>query len=112
MSRQTVRNVLAWAIAGLAAVGTCRAQGVADRGAGQSLAREWCAECHDIRPGRMASRNPSAPPFAELVNNPAVTETALRALLTRPHESMPNIRFTAEQMDAIVDYLLSLKSPQ
>ena len=88
--------------------GGARAQDV-DTGAGYTLARQWCAECHDIRRGGLASRNLDAPPFSDLVENPAMTEIAIRALLRRPHATMPNIQFTAEQMDQIVAYLLSLR---
>jgi mono/diheme cytochrome c family protein len=111
MRRTAIRGfagVLALAAPLVAAGAVSAAERIVD-GEGQHLAGQWCAECHEIRAGRHTSPNPDAPPFADLVDDPAVTETGLRALLRKPHATMPNIRFTREQMEDIVDYLLSLK---
>jgi mono/diheme cytochrome c family protein len=77
--------------------------------AGRSLAQHWCAECHDIRPGGRNSPNEMAPPFAELMADPSVTEIAFRALLRSPHVTMPQIMFTPDQLDDITIYVFSLK---
>jgi cytochrome c len=80
----------------------------ADAPAGKELAEKWCAECHSTRPGRL-SPNSAAPTFPELAAEPSITAYSLRAFLRSPHESMPQITFTPDQMDDIVDYILSLK---
>jgi len=80
----------------------------ADPFAGQNLAGKWCVECHGIRADRL-SPNLAAPTFPELAAEPSITEYSLRALLRSPHETMPHITFTPEQMDDIVDYIMSLK---
>jgi mono/diheme cytochrome c family protein len=77
---------------------------------GQALAKQWCSECHDVRPGGGASPSASAPTFHELAALPGFTELSLRAMLRNEHVTMPLIKFTAEQMDDIVSYLMSLKS--
>jgi mono/diheme cytochrome c family protein len=75
---------------------------------GQDLADKWCAECHGIRAGRL-SPNLAAPTFPELAAEPSITEYSLRAFLRSPHETMPHIIFTPDQMDDIVGYIISLK---
>ena len=88
----------------LAAVGGVSADPIA----GQNLASKWCTECHGIRADRL-SPNLAAPTFPELAAEPSITEYSLRALLRSPHETMPHITFTPEQMDDIIDYVMSLK---
>jgi mono/diheme cytochrome c family protein len=80
----------------------------ADPIAGQNLAGKWCVECHGIRADQL-SPNLAAPTFPELAAEPSITEYSLRALLRSPHETMPHITFTPEEMDDIVDYIMSLK---
>jgi mono/diheme cytochrome c family protein len=80
----------------------------ADPIGGKNLAEKWCVECHGIRADRL-SPNLDAPTFPELAAEPSITEYSLRALLRSPHETMPQITFTSDQMDDIVDYIMSLK---
>jgi mono/diheme cytochrome c family protein len=80
----------------------------ADMVAGKSLAEKWCAECHGVSGGRLGP-NRTAPTFQELAAEPSITEYSLRALLRSPHETMPQITFTPDQLDDIVGYILSLK---
>ena len=80
----------------------------ADPMAGQNLADKWCSECHGIRAERV-SPNRAAPTFPELAAEPSITEYSLRALLRSPHETMPHITFTPDQLDDIVGYIMSLK---
>jgi len=80
----------------------------ADPIAGQNLADKWCSECHGIRADRL-SPNLAAPTFPELAAEPSITEYSLRALLRSPHETMPHITFTSDQLDDIVGYIISLK---
>jgi len=88
----------------LAAVGGVSADPIA----GQNLAGKWCTECHGIRADRL-SPNLAAPTFPELAAEPSITEYSLRALLRSPHETMPHITFTPDQMDDIINYIMSLK---
>ena len=84
------------------------ASSAADIAAGELLAEKWCAECHGVRAGRLGP-NLSAPTFPELAAEPSITEYSLRALLRAPHETMPQITFTPDQLDDIVGYIMSLK---
>jgi mono/diheme cytochrome c family protein len=80
----------------------------ADLMAGESLTEKWCAQCHGVRAGEIGP-NRSAPGFPELAAEPSITEYSLRALLQSPHETMPHIKFTPDQLDDIVGYILSFK---
>ena len=81
---------------------------LASAAAGKELAGHWCAECHALEAGK-PSTNPTAPSFPELAANPAVTEYSLRLLLRSPHPTMPHIVFKDEELDDMVDFVLSLK---
>jgi cytochrome c len=105
MSKRAICAVLAAAFS-TAAITSGGAS--ADPAAGKSLAQKWCAECHAIQGDRL-STNLAAPTFPELAAEPSITEYTLRAFLRTPHETMPNITFTPDQMDDIVDYIISLK---
>jgi mono/diheme cytochrome c family protein len=83
-------------------------EAMADPAAGESLAGQWCVECHAIRADRL-SPNLAAPTFPQLAAEPSITEYSLRALLRSPHETMPQITFTPDQLDDIVGYIMSLK---
>lgn len=80
----------------------------ADLVAGESLAQKWCVQCHGVRADRLSPKL-AAPTFPDLAAEPSITEYSLRALLRSPHETMPQITFTADEMDDIVGYILSLK---
>jgi mono/diheme cytochrome c family protein len=59
--------------------------------------------------GRPAFAEPGGPDIPELAAEPSITEYSLRALLRSPHERMPHITFTPDEMDDIVSYIMSLK---
>lgn len=103
-------RVLALVLALSGGTSPVAAQGLpGDPTRGREIALEWCSECHEV----MASvREPSvtgAPPFQAVADDPAVTETALRAFLQTPHTAMPDIRPTPQQTDDLIAYILTLK---
>jgi mono/diheme cytochrome c family protein len=61
------------------------------------------------RPRRPALAEPCRADIPELAAEPSITEYSLRALLRSPHETMPHITFTPDQMDDIIEYIMSLK---
>jgi mono/diheme cytochrome c family protein len=77
---------------------------------GRKIAESWCGECHDVEPNGIDVYG-GVPAFQTLADNPAFTETALRAFLQTPHADMPNVMPTREQTDHIIAYILNLKSP-
>jgi mono/diheme cytochrome c family protein len=74
---------------------------------GKQLSVELCSQCHAVIPGKL-SPNPKAPTFARSAADPSITRYSLRAFLRTPHWTMPNLIVRPEDMDDIVDYLLSL----
>lgn len=80
----------------------------ADIAAGELLANKWCTQCHDVRRDR-SGPNLRASTFPELAAQPSITEYSLRALLRSPHETMPHITFTPNEMEDIVGYIMSLR---
>jgi len=82
---------------------------VAEGGAeGHRLAEAWCKACHliDIKTAGTAH---TAPDFAAIANQPTTTELSLKVFFATNHHSMPNLILSADQADALVRYILSLK---
>ncbi len=98
------------ALALLLGTGPAWAQELAgDASRGEALAEKWCADCHEVAPGSRGPTWSEVPTFQAVADDPAVTETALRAFLQTPHQNMPDLRPTAEQSDDLVAYILGLK---
>jgi mono/diheme cytochrome c family protein len=90
-------------------VAPLRAQDAGDPRQGLSLARQVCFECHAIQPQQLMSPNPRAPTFPQLAATPGMTTAALTVALTTPHVGMPMFRFSSEQREDIIAYILSLR---
>ena len=76
---------------------------------GRALAVQRCARCHQVLPG---SREPSAvgaPAFQTVADDPAVSETALRAFLQTSHKDAPSVPLAPEETSDVVAYILGLK---
>jgi mono/diheme cytochrome c family protein len=80
--------------------------------AGAVFAQASCGSCHAVAPGGV-SANPNAPPFAELVNKEGVTSATLSTWLKGAHNYPDEMNFTLyeREVDALVDYMLTLKDP-
>jgi mono/diheme cytochrome c family protein len=91
------------------AVSHIHAQAVGDPQNGLALAQQVCSECHAIRRGQVRSPNSGAPTFLELATTPGMTIAALSVALTTPHAGMPMFLLTAEQREAVIAYILSLR---
>lgn len=85
---------------------------------GRSLALALCGDCHIVAPGQptgpggLSSSDLAGPDLAKRMQDPAMTELALRSYLRTSHPLMPNIRLTRAETDDIVAYLLTLKEDQ
>ena len=80
----------------------------ADAARGQVLSQQWCSQCHGVRPAA-SSANPKAPSFSAIAVEPSATEYSLRTFLKTPHATMPNLILKPDDIDDIVDYIVSLK---
>ena len=74
---------------------------------GRALAEQWCRSCHLIDPGQQQAAD-TAPPFAEIANDPVTTRAGLQAWLFDPHPPMPNLDLTRREIDDLTAYVLSL----
>ena len=86
-------------------------------GMGHDLAQMMCASCHLIEPGQT---NPpdhvGGPTFQSIADRPHVAAAKLREHLLTTHTnaliplSMPNPELSQDEINKIIDYILSLKS--
>ena len=76
---------------------------------GYQLAKAWCASCHAIE--LHAVEFPGQPPsFEAVANQPGVTPLALKVFLRTSHKDMPNLIVQPNEAEALVGYILSLKT--
>jgi mono/diheme cytochrome c family protein len=80
-----------------------------DPGRGRAIAEHGCSVCHAIDPGVRAPPGVDAPTFQDVADDPAMTELALNAFFQTPHQNMPNLQLSAENMADLIAYILSLK---
>jgi mono/diheme cytochrome c family protein len=80
-----------------------------DPGRGHAIAEHGCSACHAIDPGVRAPPGVAAPTFQDVADDPAMTELALNAFFQTPHQNMPNLQLSAENMADLIAYILSLK---
>jgi len=86
------------------------AQETGDPRLGFEVATEACASCHAILRVEDRSRNPNAPPFAQVANVPGMTAMALQVALQSPHKTMPNLMLEPDELRNLIAYFLTLKS--
>jgi mono/diheme cytochrome c family protein len=75
---------------------------------GAALARQVCAQCHDISTGSAPERSAGAPSFASVAKRPGTTPDKLRQWLSSSHPSMPNYVFDSSSIDDLTAYIISL----
>lgn len=75
---------------------------------GEILSQQWCAQCHGVRPNQ-SSADQNAPSFSAIAAEPSATEYSLRIFLRVPHPTMPNFVIKPDDIDEIVDYIMSMK---
>src|ERR1043166_2188504 len=105
-----MRRISGWlaVLLAVAVPGSARAEDPADASYGRRIAETWCAACHAIDRGVKVSPRPPAPSFWVLSRDPAVTSTAIRVLLQTPHKTMPDIRFSPQEVDGLIAYIRGL----
>ena len=85
---------------------------VAEPPPGLPFARTACGGCHAVD-RRSVSPNPTAPPFAAIVNQEGVTANTLSTWLRNAHNYPDEMKFSLESrsVDDLVDYMLTLRDP-
>ncbi|NEU15076.1 cytochrome c [Methylobacterium sp. BTF04] len=75
---------------------------------GWTLAAENCSQCHAIGKGARAGVF-GGPSFMAVAEMPSTTGIALDVFLQSHHPNMPSVRLDRDEMDAVINYILSLK---
>lgn len=98
------RGIVALVLAAGVAQG---AAGAADLAQGRDLAQRWCASCHAIAPGEASDE--AAPSFESIVAERGRSSEWVATWLSTPHEMMPDLSLTREEIAALVAYFDSLR---
>lgn len=80
-----------------------------DPAAGFALAARVCAACHIVSPSQANDPAVGAPSFPEVAADPAATALGLGVFLRSPHERMPDLILSDQEIDDVIAYILSLK---
>ena len=115
--RNTLRGViavlpLAAAICACQPLSPAGSAASAESRSGLAFAKSACGGCHAVEQ-RSVSPNPSAPPFARIVNQEGVTSNTLAAWLRDAHNYPSEMKFTLERrrIDDLAAYMLTLRDP-
>ena len=85
------------------------AQNVGDISAGRELAKTWCDNCHVVDPAQQQGTSTGAPPFTAIARMKSTTILSLAAFLQTPHNRMPDLHLSRNEIDDVSAYILSLK---
>jgi cytochrome c len=78
----------------------------ADVAEGALVARQWCVQCHVIGSAPAPGTVQQGPPaFAAI----GMTGDQMRAFLSRPHGSMPDLALTRSEIDNLIAYIETLR---
>lgn len=113
MPPRQVPTLITWiALAGLLIVaGTriARAEEYGDPAEGHRLAQQWCSNCHVIERSAQSGASNGAPSFAAIAGMKAMTPMALHVFLQTPHDRMPDLHLTRNEIDDLIAYITSLR---
>jgi mono/diheme cytochrome c family protein len=79
----------------------------ADVTAGGQIAQRWCANCHVIANSQTGAV-PQGPPSFPTIAKSGMSAEQLRAFLSHPHGSMPDLALTRAEIDSLIAYIQSL----
>lgn len=75
---------------------------------GGALAARWCTACHVVEAGQRLATD-SAPSFRAIAARPDTTAATLDGYLSVGHTLMPDFSLSAQERNALVTYILSLR---
>jgi mono/diheme cytochrome c family protein len=108
--RQVISAALGLPLLMLAALMPVPAQaGSAEEG--QTIASRWCVSCHNVGKSEKPSVSDTAPTFDSIAHRKDFNRVHLEAWLGHPHPPMPNLSLTRNEIDSLVDYIESLRTP-
>ncbi len=80
-----------------------------DAAAGKEMARSICAECHYVEREWADLYVFEAPSFVEIANGTNHSVMSLQVFFRSPHNRMPNIKLSADEIDNLISYILTLQ---
>jgi mono/diheme cytochrome c family protein len=83
-----------------------------DSSAGLVLARKICVECHYVEKQWADLYVYEAPSFVDIANHSDHSEMSLQVFFRSPHNRMPNIKLTSDEIDDVISYILGLREPK
>jgi mono/diheme cytochrome c family protein len=104
-----VRKSLLVALSAVSCLASASALATGDAKMGAALAQQWCISCHAQASSSTASD--SVPSLTAAVQKSGRTPEALGGWLANPHGQMPNLSLTRSEIDDLVAYLMTLRSP-
>ncbi len=90
----------------LASAGRVEAQQAGDSTRGKILVEAECLACHGDK-----TLSPRAPGFQDVARMPSTTALSLGVFLRTSHPTMPNILLSPADLDDVIAYILTLRSP-
>lgn len=76
---------------------------------GSAVAKQVCAQCHDIGAGSGPAIYAGAPTFISVIEKPETTSEGLAQWLKSSHPSMPHYMFNDAEVGDLVAYMMSLR---
>ncbi len=92
--------------------GAAVAQDLGNAKLGKEFAERVCADCHDVEAGGEISLNPDAPSFQSVADTPGMSVRALAVWMQTSHPTMPNLILKPDDMDNVIAYIMSLRTPK
>jgi len=81
-----------------------------DISAGETIAKTWCAGCHEVGTnGRQTGSDATPPSFVSVANMSSTTAMSLSAFLNTPHPRMPDYSLSRNDITNVSAYILSLR---
>lgn len=87
------------------------ARDLGDVGMGHDLAQRLCATCHRVERGETDEKFLDVASFQTIADSASKTALNLRVFLKSPHRNMPDLILTEAEIDAVIAYIQSLKTP-
>jgi cytochrome c len=106
-----IRTAIICGMAALqAAAGSAALAG--DAKEGRAIAERWCTACHNIGSGDKPAASDLIPTFDSIARRPDLNRVQLETWIGNPHPPMPNLSLTRNEIDNLVTYIESLRTPR
>jgi mono/diheme cytochrome c family protein len=92
----------------MAAAAAARADVYAATKAGERLAEQHCVVCHATGSAKEAPRHDRTPSLRELAPAIEADRERYRLFLTNPHREMTGVSLDRAEIEALLDYMVSL----